>query len=170
MSFYPWCQIAHPLPDADVLASIEGLAYPADPGGPLTATRLAIVRRLAATDHHAPHAQALLDALDEVESLRAERDEHHADAALTARLLAEVPGSAEWPPAWLRELVETGHSDAVQADRAMVTSTANLGQVPSVAWRPGTAWYRHAEAPRDHDAAAYAIACRVLAACEGRRE
>ena len=108
----------------DVLASIEGLAYPAEPGGPLTATRLAIVRRLAATDHHAPHAQALLDALDEVESLRAERDEHHADAALTARLLAEVPGSAEWPPAWLR----------------------------------------------DHDAAAYAIACRVLAACEGRRE
>lgn len=148
---------------------------PADHGGALTPERIDILRQRAVAyamcspfTYTPSHGPALLDALDEVETLRAALDAAVGDMDMLARVAlpccyehAAVIGSGdvllygERMPAWLRLIVEQGHADALQADRATVAGVATCG------WEQRL-WYRHGEAPRAFDKARYMSALRVV--------
>lgn len=146
----------------------------ADPGGPITPERIAILRHRAAYwGNRSPMftsiptmAEPLCDALDEVERLHAALDAQAGDMAMLLRMLGEhghrnIPG-------WLTRRIEEGHADALQADRADVLGTANLGGRPVVHTVGPSPWYRHSVPPQGHGLASYLGALRVRDMLLGR--
>ncbi len=141
---------------------------PSDPGGDMMPERINILRaRVAAFSHSTPfaftpnHGGALLDALDEVETLRAALAARDADADIINRVLREIPWRGfwpfdRWPPSWLVEMVERGDADEMQMVRTRMPVSHDAP------------WYRHTVLPRGYDPTTHAAAKRVLARCKGR--
>lgn len=147
-------------------------APPADPGGSLTQERIDVLRWRAL--HYGPtrspfaytpsHADALCDALDEVERLR----EALTLSATEGVMLARVARERAWgevlkvawggAPSWLTEYVERGTAAELQADRARVAAVFCERKVR---------WYCHDVAPRQYDATSLTAARNVLAMLRG---
>jgi hypothetical protein len=145
-------------------------ALPLDPGGEMTPERIDVLRTRALANGHG----AMLNALEEIESLRVEQRRTAVELDMLRRCALEArgvvwwdPWADEWPPAWLVEMVEQGRADALQADRATLLDTNNFGGVPAVPSQ-GRRWWTHAQPPREHDEDTYQAARRVLDACKGR--
>jgi hypothetical protein len=158
----------HPLDPSVYLNWFVGPTLPDDPGGELTPHRIDVLRAIASARGHG----AMLNALEEIESLRAEHRRAEIEMGLLRRVAAEARWAGwsalvDWPPAWLVEMVEQGRADAIQADRSSVLSTANLGGVPAVP-SPGRRWWTNAEPPSERDEDTYQAARRVLMSTMGR--
>jgi hypothetical protein len=157
------------------LSALVHPPLPLDPGGEMTPERIDVLRERALASGHG----AMLNALEEIEGLRAERRRTAIEVKMLRRCARDAnriawwdPWEDEWPPAWLATMVEQGRADALQADRARVLGYDNTGGRDTWGAPPvtsqGRRWWTHAQPPREHDEDAYQAARRVLDACKGR--
>ena len=137
----------NPMGAQDVMLSLQcGDVPPLDPGGDFTPERIDILRRRALhySEGSIPfqyvpsHSRALLNALEEIETLQAER----ALAATVGAILVRVAHHHWWAgpignhdptpvPSWLAHQVEQDRAAALQADRATI---ADVFAHHTVAW------------------------------------
>lgn len=144
----------NPMGAQGVMRSLrDGDTPPLDPGGDFTPDRIDILRRRAL--HYSEgsnpfcyqpsHSRALLNALEEIETLQAERTIGATVGALLIRVAHHhwwgglTVGYSDIVPSWLTHQTEQDRAAELQADRATIAEVSTFADMTVAWWCSGAA-------------------------------